>query len=116
MEYTIIYILFAHFIADFICQTDEMAQNKSTSWKWLSIHITVYTSVLFAFSMFITDFNHAILYALVNGLIHFGVDAITSRINSHLWKQGKVHWFFVGVGADQFIHAASLILTLSLLK
>ena len=43
----ILYIMFLHWLADFVFQTDEMAKNKSTSWKWLFAHIAMYTSVLF---------------------------------------------------------------------
>jgi len=32
-------IILAHWIADFICQTNWMAQNKSKSYKALSLHI-----------------------------------------------------------------------------
>lgn len=41
---------------------------------------------------------------------HIATDAITSRINSKLWAAKKVHWFFVSVGFDQWIHFVTLIL------
>jgi hypothetical protein len=100
-------LIWTHFVADFILQTDSMAQKKSTSNAWLLAHIAVYTAPFFYFGW---------LFALVNGLSHLAVDWCTSRINSRLWKAGEVHWFFVGVGADQAIHVSILILTMELVR
>ena len=101
LELTII-ILFIHFISDFIFQSDWMAQNKSKRNLPLLIHVVVY-SIPFTF--------FGVEFALANCVLHFCVDYVTSRISSKLYKQGKIHWFFVVIGFDQWIHAASLLLT-----
>jgi uncharacterized membrane protein YvlD (DUF360 family) len=103
----ILTIVILHFISDFLFQNDKMALNKSKSWKWLGIHSVVYT-VLF---IFINP-----LYALINGICHFIIDAITSRITSYLWQKEERHWFFVVIGFDQMLHMSTLFLTLILLK
>lgn len=105
-EKIIILILLVHWFADFVMQTDQMAKNKSTSWKWLSSHILVYSGCLLVFGP---------LYALVNGLAHFFTDAITSRITSYLYNKGDVHNFFVVIGADQVLHYVVLIYTIPLM-
>jgi hypothetical protein len=97
-------ILFAHWLADFVYQTDSMAQNKSKSMLWLSIHTVVYSLVIGALL-----FNPA--WALYNGLAHFVVDYFTSKLNKKLWEDKEVHWFFVSVGFDQLLHTACLLLT-----
>lgn len=104
---TILALVWVHFFADFVMQTDDMAQKKSKSNQWLAIHIAVYTLPLFLFGW---------KFALINGLCHGMVDYCTSRINSRLWQEKKVHWFFVGVGVDQAIHVSTLILTAGLIR
>ena len=102
----IYYILFSHWVADFIFQTDKMAQNKSTSWPWLSSHVLTY-------SVFMLPYGP--IYALVNGAAHFVTDAITSRVTSYLWRQEKRHDFFVVIGFDQLLHIVVLIATIPLM-
>ena len=100
--YTLLSIVWVHFIADFILQSDKMAQNKSSSFKWLTIHALVYTIPLMVFGW---------QFALMNGACHWVVDAITSRITKQLWIEKEVHFFFVVIGFDQAIHMTTLLLT-----
>lgn len=102
---TISLILAVHFLADFIAQSDWMAQGKSKRFglnRNMAAHIGVYTAFLVAIGP---------LWALVNGLAHYLTDAITSTATSALWKRGERHWFFVVIGADQLIHVLTLIWT-----
>ena len=108
-------IILAHWIADFICQTNWMAQNKSESYKALSLHILCYTTALALVMFLLTQNTNSFLYALINGVVHFVVDAITSRITSKLYAKGDVHNFFVVIGLDQAIHMATLIATKEIL-
>lgn len=99
-------LLIVHWFADFVCQSNYMAQNKSSSIKALSLHILVYTAILSVFGL---------KFAIINGLAHFAVDFITSRITKYLWKKQDVHNFFVVIGLDQLIHTITLIYTYNLL-
>ena len=97
---SVIYTL--HFIADFILQSDYVAQNKSKN-NWVLIqHGFIYSLPFILISP---------LYAVANGVIHIFVDYFTSRVSSKLWAQGKVHWFFVTIGFDQLLHILTLTWT-----
>ena len=98
IEVILLIVLF-HFVSDFLLQTEEMANNKSTSNKWLTIHVTCYSIPFIAISP---------LYALINGVLHFITDYITSRITKRLWAEKKVGLFFKVIGFDQAIHMSTL--------
>lgn len=100
-------VVWLHFIADFLLQTDKMAVNKSKSFSWLTVHVAVYSGVLCAFC--------GPWYALVNGVAHYLTDAVTSRVTSYLWKRSERHWFFVVIGLDQALHLTVLVLTTPLI-
>lgn len=93
-----------HFVADFVLQTDAQAKAKSRSNVALTAHVATYTAILLVCTA-------QPLFALVNGALHWATDWVTSRINARLWAAGRVHDFFVGVGADQLIHTVTLGLT-----
>lgn len=95
-------VLGVHFIADFIIQTDWQARNKSVQWGALARHVATYSACLCVFG---------IRFAVINGVLHFFVDAVTSRLSSRMWKQERRHAFFVVIGADQYIHECCLIVS-----
>lgn len=107
-------LIFTHWIADFVCQTDDMAKNKSHSNEWLGKHVLVYSLVLSPFAIF-AGFTIAgkywISFVIINGIAHFIIDYFTSRLSSKLWKEGRVHDFFVVIGFDQALHLTTLIAT-----
>jgi hypothetical protein len=92
-------LLSVHFVGDFVLQTNWQAQNKSKNWEALGRHVLVY-SLCFAWL--------GANFVVATFVFHFLTDAVTSRINSKLWAEKRVHGFFVGVGADQLIHAWTL--------
>lgn len=114
--YLILYILFLHFIADFVLQSDAMAKSKSKHFDWLFVHCLVHFASYFFGLLLVFDMNQAALFAGITFFAHLLTDAITSRINGKLYALESKHWFFVGIGADQLSHAAQLILTLHLIS
>lgn len=91
---TVIYVLLvAHFVGDFICQSDWMAINKSKDWHALASHVFTYAGVLsLVLAAWIvlslndtTTTANLLSFVFINAAAHFAQDAITSRINSRLW-------------------------------
>lgn len=106
----LVWMLFAHWVADFICQSDWMAQNKSKAFWPLYLHCVTYAIIMAAFFWSAEiDLWKTIHFYNLMVFSHLVVDYFTSRWNRYLWEKKEVHWFFVFVGLDQFIHFWVLI-------
>jgi hypothetical protein len=108
----VIYLLFLHFVGDFIFQTSWMATNKGKKITALLVHILAYSLVLAAGSaLFLTKSSWDLwaTYVGVNAALHLFTDAITSQFTRRYKEAGDDKAFFAAIGFDQFIHGASLI-------
>ena len=113
--YIVLGILFTHWIADFVLQTDWQAKNKSKDNMALLSHTVFYTFAWILPSLLLVG-QQTHWFLLITLASHTITDYFTSRLNSKLWANGKVHEFFVSVGFDQFLHYVQLLLTYQLLK
>ncbi len=115
-------ILFIHWIADFVLQTDKQAKGKSKNWGDLLSHTGVYSTVWAFASLFIIGYTdntltanqyivYSLLFAGITFVAHTVTDYFTSRLNSKLYAANKVHYFFVSIGFDQILHYVQLFLT-----
>ena len=104
---TLIFIILLHWLADFVLQTDQMAQNKSKSLYWLTLHVFAYSLIFFGFGW---------KFVLITFVCHWITDFVTSKITSYYWKIENRHMFFVVIGFDQFLHITQLLLTYELCK
>lgn len=103
MTLTIMLVLvWLHFVADFVLQSDRVAVGKSGSNKILVEHVLIYSLPFVWFGW---------QFVAVNAVAHFATDYVTSRITSRLWKEQRRHGFFVVIGADQAIHLSTLFAT-----
>jgi hypothetical protein len=100
-------MVWLHCLGDFFFQTDFMAKGKSKSNWILSYHIAIYT-----LPMLLLGWR----FALVNALVHWGIDWVTSRMTSRLWAEGNVRVFFIVIGVDQALHYTVLIWTAALCR
>lgn len=105
--FEILILIWIHFIADFLFQSDEMALNKSINIFWLTFHGLVYGLPFIFFGW---------KFTILTSLFHIAIDLITSQLTSYFYKKEKRHWFFVIIGFDQAIHITCLIVLLKLLK
>ena len=118
----IIFMLLAHLIGDFFLQSQYMSENKSKNVGVLFVHVLFYTITIFTvtFLYIIISKEYQMIfmlttYYILNGILHFIIDFITSKITSRLYKQNKLHWFFVTIGCDQTLHFICLFGTYILL-
>jgi len=112
-------LIIIHWIGDFVLQTHWQASNKSKNWWALSGHVATYTGALAILTsvtlliipgLAVTGIAAFISWVLLNGVLHFATDAVTSRITSRLFGKDW-HNFFVVVGLDQVIHYVTLFAT-----
>jgi hypothetical protein len=147
----VLLLVTAHFVGDFLCQTSWMGNRKSQDWLVLALHVGVYSSVLGAAVVGYqtvrvlpsASLAPSVGYFLaVNAILHFGTDAVTSRLTGRAWRycmrrvvvaaerganRGRlfgspVLWvptgrsdrpFFNLLGLDQLLHAVALFVTAS---
>lgn len=113
-----LFIIFAHWVSDWVLQSHWMASNKSSSLKALTLHTGAYTlSMLLlclgANQLYPTIFSAVtiIVWTLANGLVHGGIDFFTSKLTARLWSEKDWHNFFVAIGFDQLLHYLTLGIT-----
>ena len=101
-------ILFWHWLADFVLQSDKDAKGKSTSNKSLLSHTLVYSMAWLP----ILSLNviGALWFVLITFICHTAQDYITSREVKKYFDKQNFHNGFVVIGIDQFLHYVQLIL------
>lgn len=118
--WVVIICIITHFIADFVFQTDWEAKNKSVNNKALLSHTRKYALLWFPPAFLIFYFNgfnligafvFAAFFCLITFVCHTITDYFTSKLNTRLWNEGRVHEFFVSIGADQVYHYLQIFLT-----
>lgn len=123
-------MIYAHYVADFICQSDGMAKGKSISNTWLTLHVVTYVAVMaIPVSMIFFFFGihgigltyvstvswQMVLYWLIlNGALHWITDYYTSRWSRSYFQIHDHHNGFAVIGFDQCIHYTCLLLTAKL--
>lgn len=120
---TIYTILLAHYLSDFVAQTDWMATQKSTSNKALAIHIAAYSSTMLgvmylcmlAFGFYSIPLIALLSWVALNGAMHFGTDYVSSRMSKRAYESGNLRRFWAIIGADQLVHLVTLFATWGLL-
>ena len=107
--FTVIWLLAAHFVADFVFQTTKTGLNKSSNNRILATHVAIYTCVLAVLMVPLLGMK-AVLFAVTNGLLHFPTDYISSRLAGKYHREGRLYAFWKVIGLDQLAHYIGLIL------
>lgn len=125
---SLIGLMFVHLIADFFLQSHWMSSNKSKHFGALLAHITVYSLSYLIVGLALvfnpwrspqaSEVMAVFYFTTITFITHFLTDMVTSRMTSRLWSQYEsigntsyIHWFFVVIGIDQFIHFVTLVVT-----
>ena len=103
MVWQFLTLIWLHFIADFLLQSDKVATSKSSCTVTLGYHALLYGAPFLFFGW---------QFALFNAAAHFAVDFITSTFTTYFHINGKRHMFFVTIGLDQAVHMTVLILSM----
>ena len=108
----ILTFIFVHWVADFLCQTRWMANNKSKEITPLLTHTGLYTLIwIIPINFIFVSYKVMALFLLVTFIFHTITDYITSKETSKAYKDKMEHKFFTLIGFDQFLHMAQLFLT-----
>ena len=99
-------LIWLHFIADFLLQSDKVALNKGKSLWWLSLHSFIYGVPFLLIG---------VKFAIITAILHGVVDFVTSKITSYFWVEDERHWFFATIGFDQAIHITLLFLLMEVI-
>ena len=104
----ILSLLFAHWGADFLAQTEWMALNKSKDGLPLAVHCLIYGTIMgIVFTLF--NYKTAVFFGVANMMLHIIIDGVTSRATAWAWKRhGGSRIFFNIIGFDQFLHACCI--------
>jgi hypothetical protein len=117
MIWVFLFIIFVHWVSDFVLQSHHMSTRKSSSNYYLTMHVIVYSfSTIFAWALVfplcgihLTSEPVWIAFLAIF-TTHWITDYFTSRRTSKLYKEEKYHDFFVVIGFDQVLHYAQLLL------
>ena len=132
MLLTIIFVHALHLVADFILQPNWVQTYKSRDNSILLLHVTIYSYVVGMGALIVAPWQSALLYGVVNGVLHFIVDFVTSRIitfhalkikipenkelqNVPIYEKINIYSLCVLLGIDQLCHQACLLATFPLL-
>ena len=105
-------IILGHVIGDFYVQTDEIAERKKKSIKYMLIHCLVYTIVI-GIGAYIL-YRDVIKTGIVTILIFFS-HLVIDLLKRKMDKKAKNCEYIIFLG-DQLLHIASLILIFCIIK
>lgn len=109
--------LVIHFLADFLLQSREMGEKKSSSIEWLGKHVLI---VLICFLPFGIEFAvlNAGIHAIIDGSIwNIYKISVYNRFpeadeNYEYWKDS---WFYTTIGLDQLLHVLTILILFKVL-
>jgi len=112
--YLVIWLLFAHFVADFVFQSTKTGLTKSKCNNTLTTHVCIYILVLWAMLLpteIADSSTFGLAFACFNGMLHWPTDWLSSRLAGTYHREQRLYAFWKVIGLDQLAHTACLVLT-----
>lgn len=108
--YRLLILIMLHSGADFLLQGSRLSKLKASKTTALFAHVGVYTGVFIIFSPLLLglSFMQGLIFSLINGVLHLGIDFITSRLKKMYWNKNESAYFAV-ISFDHISHLAILI-------
>ena len=111
--YVFIFLLFAHLLGDSAFLWPKLRKQKIESVWYLLKHVGIYTLVLLICCLLFLhlSFQQAILYSLINGVLHFIFDYVMTKIKLKYWKTDVYAGVLIFSGLEHVIHVSILLVT-----
>lgn len=112
----IIILLVIHVFADYIFQGKKMSNLKMLKINSLFQHVLTYTVFLIVLSPIVLGltFLQGLMFAVVNGVLHLGLDYLTGRFKNHYLSLDENKYLAV-IGVDHTLHLIILFSTYALM-
>jgi len=103
-------------LEDFFFQSDNMIWLKFFKLKSLMGHTLFYSLCLLILSPILLQipFGYCVLFAVINGVLHIGVDYYTGYLRKKYWEVDEVKYGMI-MGIDQVAHIVSLFVSFVLI-
>lgn len=115
-------LLINHFVSDFLLQSRAMGKNKSSSIKYLFIHIAIIFVTFIPLSVYLLGPQIGLTFAVLNALVHMIIDAsiwnlyklsVRFRFGPNVipseYKYWEDHLFYSTIGLDQLLHVLTIV-------
>lgn len=118
---TVLLILIAHYVADFLMQSYETGQKKSSNWQVLLMHTIIYSLYMSIIILIYIKASgdqitteimlNTVLFGLITFIFHTLTDYITSRKSKALMAKKENKKALNLLGFDQLLHYVQLFIT-----
>jgi hypothetical protein len=114
----ILWLIFSHWIADFICQDEKWALSKKDNIIMLLKHTITYSSVMILLFVFMLPLLSLLYFWIGLFITHTVIDYFTSKIVGKRFKDGYLGGSIPNLGAfsmiglDQVLHYITIIFLL----
>ena len=105
-------LLIKHFICDFILQTSSQYKQKANYGQMGGIiHSGLHLVGTFVVFYFVVTFEMALLFAVIDGVVHYHVDWAKANLNRHFKLYPNENgWYWVLFGLDQLTHQITYVI------